>query len=70
MTQQCVEEGLHIVYACRPCDLCKYTETRPRVCLACSVLFPQSQWETAQRMGQVMAAEAANLTDADASRCE
>ena len=37
-TQLCVEEGLYIVYACRPCDLCKHVGTRPSVCHTCSVL--------------------------------
>ena len=33
-----VEEGLHAVYACRPCDQCKSVRTRQRVCHTCIIV--------------------------------
>ena len=37
-TQRSIEEGLHTLYACMPCDQCKYSSTRPMVCSQCSIL--------------------------------
>jgi hypothetical protein len=37
-TQRSIEEGLHTLYACMPCDQCKYKSTRPMVCSQCSIL--------------------------------
>ena len=37
-TLRSVEEGLHAVYACRPCDQCKSVRTRQRVCHTCIIV--------------------------------